>query len=125
MGEGEAAQKGIPPHPGLDPTVLAAARAAGVPQAQLERMGELARQRDKLGDGARAAASPLSESEEEDDAGKETEAPAGERQRGHLQDDRDLGPAGEKPGGAGLWKSCSSEGRLAGDRPKGRPTRSW
>eukprot|EP00439_Symbiodinium_sp_Y106_P045555 s5630_g5.t2 len=86
-GEGEAAQKGIPPRPGgggrakpekrvegLDPTVLAAARAAGVPQAQLERMGELARQGGKLGDGARAAASPLSESEEEDDAGKEMEA---------------------------------------------------
>ena len=86
-GEGEAAQKGIPPRPGgggrakpekrvegLDPTVLVAARAAGVPQAQLERMGELARQGGKLGDGARAAASPLSESEEEDDAGKEMEA---------------------------------------------------
>ena len=64
------------PIPGLDPAVLAAARAAGVPEDQLERMGELARQPGRLGDGARAAATALSESEgDEDEQDKDAEGP--------------------------------------------------
>eukprot|EP00439_Symbiodinium_sp_Y106_P037265 s2154_g4.t1 len=52
--------------PGLDAAVLASARAAGIPEEQLVKMGELASRAGKLGDGARAKASILSESEEED-----------------------------------------------------------
>ena len=63
---------------GLDPTVLAAARAAGVPEDQLDRMGELARKPGRLGDGARAAASPLSESDGEDEEGGDDAAAAPE-----------------------------------------------
>ena len=68
------APAGPAPAPGLDESVLAAARAAGIPEHQLQRMGELAMKPGRLGDGARKAATVLSESDEEAaDGGAETE----------------------------------------------------
>ena len=64
LGLREAQAKGA--IPGLDAAVLASARAAGIPEEQLVKMGELASRAGKLEDGARTKASILSESEEED-----------------------------------------------------------
>ncbi|CAE7354970.1 unnamed protein product, partial [Symbiodinium sp. KB8] len=54
------------PLAGLDPTVVAAARAAGVPEDQLKLMEKLAAKPGKLGDGCRQAKTVLSESEEDE-----------------------------------------------------------
>ena len=50
----------------LDPSVVAAARAAGVPESQLQLMDKLALKPGKLGDGSRVVKNVLSESEEEE-----------------------------------------------------------
>ncbi|CAE7224208.1 Ap1g1 [Symbiodinium sp. CCMP2456] len=119
--------------PGLDPAVLAAARAAGVPEDQLERMGELARQPGRLGDGARAAASALSESEgEEEEPEKGAEAPedvsaaickmtqildrlAKSRKGGSLEDLLDRGEGAEgASGSAGGTSKAAAYAKLSG-----------
>ena len=61
--------------PGLDPSVVAAARAAGIAEPQLKRMGALAAKPGGLADGHKTWKGLLSESEDEE---AEEEHPAGD-----------------------------------------------
>ncbi|CAE7232958.1 unnamed protein product, partial [Symbiodinium sp. CCMP2592] len=63
----------IPAPPGLDPSTVAEARRAGVPESQLRLLGELAAKPNRMGDGRgkpiTRASGPLSESEGEEAPG--------------------------------------------------------